>query len=40
MVRDRRIKRSVMPPMFIRFAVSRKNGTASRMKELYALNVS
>ena len=40
MVRDRRINRSVMPPMFIRFAVSRKNGTASRMKELYALNVS
>ena len=40
MVRDGRIKRSVMPPMFIRFAVSRKNGTASRMKELYALNVS
>ena len=26
--------RSVVPPMFIRFAVKRKNGTASRMKEL------
>ena len=26
--------RSVMPPVLIRFAVSRKNGTASRMKEL------
>jgi hypothetical protein len=34
MVRDRVISRSVMPPTFIRFAVSRKNGTASRMKEL------
>ena len=34
------ISRSVMPPTFIRFAVSRKKGTASRMKELYALNVS
>ena len=29
----------MMPPTFIRFAVSRKNGTASRMNELYALNV-
>ena len=28
-----------MPPTFIRLAVSRKNGTASRMNELYALNV-
>ena len=26
--------RSVMPPTLIRLAVSRKNGTASRMKEL------
>ena len=34
MVRDSSISRSVMPPTFIRFAVSRKNGTASRMKEL------
>jgi hypothetical protein len=34
MVRDSCTRRSVMPPMFIRFAVSRKNGTASRMKEL------
>jgi len=33
-VRDSRTRRSVMPPMFIRFAVSRKNGTASRMNEL------
>ena len=33
-VRDRRTSRSVMPPTFIRFAVSRKNGTASRMNEL------
>ena len=32
--RDRRISRLVMPPPFIRLAVSRKNGTASRMKEL------
>ncbi len=28
------ISRSVMPPTFIRLAVSRKNGTVSRMKEL------
>ena len=34
MVRDKRISRSVMPPTFIRLAVSRKNGTASRMNEL------
>ena len=34
MVRESRISRSVMPPTFIRFAVRRKNGTASRMKEL------
>jgi hypothetical protein len=34
------ISRSVVPPTFIRFAVRRKNGTASRMKELYALKVS
>src|SRR5438552_1035547 len=40
MVRDSRTSRSVMPPTFIRLAVSRKNGTASRMNELYALNVS
>ena len=33
-VRDRRTSRSVMPPTFIRLAVSRKNGTASRMNEL------
>src|SRR5918911_2688758 len=39
MVRERRTRRSVMPPTFIRFAVSRKNGTASKMNELYALNV-
>ena len=32
--RDNRTSRSVMPPTFIRFAVSRKNGTASRMNEL------
>src|SRR5262245_16215536 len=32
--RDSATRRSVMPPMLIRFAVSRKNGTASRMKEL------
>src|SRR5437016_1142000 len=40
MVRDSRTSRSVMPPTFIRLAVSRKNGTASRMNELYALKVS
>src|SRR5439155_21831612 len=38
-VRESRTRRSVMPPTFIRLAVRRKNGTASRMKELYALNV-
>src|ERR1700704_1877003 len=38
-VRDSLTRRSVMPPTFIRFAVSRKNGTASRMNELYALKV-
>src|SRR5947208_8262709 len=38
-VRERRTSRSVMPPTFIRLAVSRKNGTASKMNELYALNV-
>ena len=32
--RDKRTSRSVMPPTFIRLAVSRKNGTASRMNEL------
>ena len=32
--RDNRTRRVVMPPTFIRFAVSRKNGTASRMNEL------
>ena len=32
--RERRTSRVVMPPTFIRFAVNRKNGTASRMKEL------
>src|SRR5436853_7882772 len=37
--RDRRTRRSVMPPTFIRFAVRRKKGTASKMNELYALNV-
>ena len=31
---DRRTSRSVMPAEFIRFAASRKNGTASRMKAL------
>src|SRR2546425_9771606 len=39
-VRDNRTRRSVMPPTFIRLAVSRKNGTASRMNALYALKVS
>ena len=34
MVRDRCTRRSVMPPTFIRLAVRRKNGTASRMNEL------
>ncbi len=38
-VRDSVTSRSVMPPTFMRLAVSRKNGTASRMNELYALNV-
>src|SRR6266550_4096957 len=38
-VRERRTSRSVMPPTFIRLAVRRKNGTASRMNELYALKV-
>ena len=33
-VRDNVTRRSVMPPTFIRLAVSRKNGTASRMNEL------
>ena len=32
--RESRTSRSVMPPTFIRLAVSRKNGTASRMNEL------
>jgi hypothetical protein len=32
--REKRTSRSVMPPEFIRLAVSRKKGTASRMKEL------
>ena len=32
--------RSVMPAEFIRFAASTKNGTASRMKELYDLHIS
>ena len=32
--RERVTSRSVMPPTLIRLAVSRKNGTASRMKEL------
>src|SRR5215211_8945938 len=40
MARERRTRRSVMPPMFIRCAVRRKNGTASRMNELQDLNVS
>src|SRR5262245_15243223 len=39
-VRDKETRRSVMPPMPIKLAVSRKKGTASRMKELYALKVS
>ena len=34
MDRDSATSRSVMPPTLIRLAVSRKNGTASRMKEL------
>jgi hypothetical protein len=34
MERDRATRRSVMPPMLMRLAVSRKKGTASRMKEL------
>ena len=38
--RDSRTSRSVMPPTFIRLAVSRKNGTAIRMNELYDLKVS
>ncbi len=38
--RESRTSRSVMPPTFIRLAVSRKNGTASRMNELYDLKVS
>ena len=33
-VRERCTRRSVMPPIFIRLAVNRKNGTASRMNEL------
>ena len=32
--RDSRISLSVMPPVFIRLAVSKKNGTASKIKEL------
>ena len=32
--REKVISRSVMPPVFIRLAVSRKKGTASRMKLL------
>jgi hypothetical protein len=32
--RDNATSRLVMPPMLIRFAVKRKNGTDSRMKEL------
>ena len=32
--RENAISRSVMPPVFIRLAVSRKKGTASRMKLL------
>ena len=34
MVRESRMRRSVVPPTFIKLAVSKKNGTASRMKEL------
>jgi len=33
-VRDSPSRRLVVPPAFIRLAVSRKKGTASRMKEL------
>ena len=33
-VRESFIRRSVVPPTFIRLAVRRKNGTASRMNEL------
>ena len=32
--RESATSRSVMPPMLIRLAVNRKNGTDSRMKEL------
>ena len=32
--------RSVMPAAFIRFAASKKNGTASRMNELYDFHIS
>src|SRR5204863_10030095 len=38
-VRESRTRRSVMPTTFIKLAVSRKNCTARRMNELYALNV-
>jgi len=34
MARDKRTRRSVMPPTFMRLAVNRKKGTASRMKLL------
>src|SRR6188768_2481279 len=34
MARESATSRSVMPPMLIRFAVNRKNGTDNRMKEL------
>src|SRR5215217_3877612 len=39
-VRESRTRRFVIPPIFMRCAVSKKNGTASRMKELYDLKVS
>jgi hypothetical protein len=39
-VRANSISRSVIPAAFIRLAASRKNGTASRMNELYDLSIS
>src|SRR5207237_8175126 len=39
-VRDSLTRRSVMPPMIIRFAVSRGGGTESRKKETYAVEDS
>ena len=39
-VRARFTSRSVMPAAFIRLAANRKNGTASRMNELYDFHIS